>query len=120
RAKRLTADPRALPLALIAVVALIAVNAPGIFHHVDIDDAAYGQQGAKMVVLNLGPSVVPDNAVVYFDAYTYLTVGHYRDLVERYGAVAGTHPAHPDPAIVALADVKLHPVSESSGNCVAL
>jgi hypothetical protein len=120
RVRRMTTDRRAVAVALVAAVALFAVNAPGIFRRVDSDAADYRQQVAKMVVLNLGPSVVPDDVWVHFDLWTAMSARHYRNLVDRYGDVSGTRPAHPDRAIVGLADIKPVPADAAVDDCAPL
>jgi hypothetical protein len=120
RARQLLTSRRALAIALVACAALIAINAPGIFHRVETDAADYRQQAAKMVVLNLGPSVVPDDVVVHFDLFVTMTARRYRALVDKYGEVAGTSPAHPDAELVNLAGIRPVPVSDGAGTCVPL
>ena len=111
---------RALAVALAACAGLVVINTPGTFRRVDSDAADYRQQAAKMVVLNLGPSVVPDEVMVHFDVFVAMTARRYRTLVDKYGEVAGTHTAHPDAALVKLADIRPVPVNDDAENCVAL
>jgi hypothetical protein len=118
--RRLTANWRALGVALATVIALIAVNAPGIFRQVDKAAANYRQQAAKMIVLNLGPSVVPDDVLIHFDPFTSMRARRYRAFIDRYGEVEGTNPDHPDSAVVRLTGVKPVPVDADTTNCTAL
>jgi hypothetical protein len=106
RLKELLTSRRALGVALAVCAALVVINLPGIFNRNDRDNAAYGQQAAKMVVLNMGPSVIPDNTLVHFDLFVAMTAGRYRTLVDKYGTVAGTTPTHPDPTLVRLTRVQ--------------
>ena len=73
-----------------------------------------------MVVLNLGPSVVPDDMLVHFDPFVMMSARRYRRLVDRYGDVAGTHAANPDAALVKLARIRPNPVKDATGTCVPL
>ena len=120
RLRQFLISRRALAVALAASAALVAINAPGIFRQVDSDAAKYRRQAAKMVELNLGPSVVPDNAIVRFDAFMFMTAGRYRQLVGKYGEIAGTDASHPDAQLVKLADIKPVPVNDDAGTCVPL
>jgi len=120
KVRRLATDRRALAVALVASIAVVAINGPGIFQRADFDGADYRQQTAKMVVLNLGPSVVPDNVMVHFDLWVAMSARRYRTLVDKYGAVPGTRPAHPDQAIARLTDIKPVPVDDPVHNCTRL
>jgi len=107
-------------LLVVVSVALVAFNAHSVNRQADIDEISYRQQAAKMVVLNLGPSVVPNNVQFHFDPYVGMSAGVYREWVNRYGHIAGTRPAHPDRAIVSLTDIKPVPVNDAVGNCTPL
>jgi hypothetical protein len=120
RVQRLLHSPKAVPVALCAAVALVALNGPAIAHHADIAEAKYRQQVQKMIVLNLGPSVIPDDATVQFDIYTTMKARAYRGLITKYGAPPGTRPDDPDAAIVALGPIKPVAVEEASTTCTAL
>jgi hypothetical protein len=125
RLRGLLTSRRALGVALVACAALVAINLPGIFDHVDIDAADYRLQSAKMVVLNMGPSVVADDTMVHFDLFTSMTARRYRKLVDKYGYVAGTNPEHPDAKLVQLTGIKPKNVERVSGDdvpqdCVAI
>jgi hypothetical protein len=106
RLRQVLSNRRALGVALAASAVLVMINLPGIFDHVDIDATNYGQQAAKMVVLNMGPRVVPDKTLVHFDLFVSMTAGRYRALVDKYGEVAGTDPTHPDATLVRLLRIK--------------
>jgi hypothetical protein len=120
RSRSLLTSRRALVVALVASVALVAINGPGIFDAVERDKADYAQQAAQMVVLNLGPSVIPDDTLVRFDPFVVMRARHYRALVDRYGEVAGTHAANPDAALVKLTKIRPIPVNADTGTCVPL
>jgi hypothetical protein len=118
--KQFLLSRRALAIALAVSAVLVAINGPGIFHRIDTDAAGYRQQAAKMVVLNLGPSVVPDDTMVRFDPFVSMTARRYRQLIDKYGEVAGTSPAHPDATLVKLTDIKPVPVADPSEKCAPL
>jgi hypothetical protein len=99
---------------------LVALNGPAIVHHADTAAAKYREQVQQMIVLNLGPSVIPDNATVRFDIYTTMNARAYRGLIEKYGAPPGSRPAQPDAAIVSLGRIKPVVVTDSSTACTAL
>jgi hypothetical protein len=116
RVKEVLSSRRALGVALAASALLVAINLPGIFDRADSDSADYGQQAAKMIVLNMKPSVVSDDTMVHFDLFVSMTARRYRQLVDKYGVVAGTNPAHPDPALVRLTRVKPTDVAPAATN----
>jgi hypothetical protein len=118
--RRLLHSPKAVPVALCAAFALVALNGPAIAHHADTAEAKYRQQVQKMIVLNLGPGVIPDNATVRFDIYTTMTARAYRGLIDKYGAPPGTRPRDPDAAIVSLGPIKPVLVNAAPATCTAL
>jgi hypothetical protein len=123
RLRQLLRTRRALGVALAGVVLLMAVNLPGIFHQADADAVNYRAQAATMLMVNMGPSVVPDDTLVHFDVFLYMTARRYRALVDKYGEVEGTNPAHPDAKLVRLfgikpADVKSLPMNDPPEACV--
>jgi len=120
RTRNLLTSRRALAVALVASFAIVAINRPGIFDAVESGNADYGQQAALMVVLNLGPSVIPDDTLVHFDPFVVMRAGRYRALVDRYGEVEGTHAANPDAALVKLTQIRPLPVKDAGGTCVPL
>jgi hypothetical protein len=123
RMKELLSSRRALGVALTAVAVLMVLNLPGIFRHADADAATYRAQAATMIMLNMGPSVVPDDTLVHFDVFLYMTARRYRALVNEFGEVEGTNPTHPDAKLVRLfgikpTDVKPLPMNDQAQACV--
>jgi hypothetical protein len=118
--RRLATRPLAVGSCVALSAIVIAINAPSVHSLAHSDEAAYRNQMAKMVVLNLGPLIVANNRLVPFDVYTTVSTAQYRQLVARYGAPEGTRPTHPDAAIVSLADVRLTPIPPIGGSCEAL
>jgi len=106
RLREFVSARRTLAIALVASILLIATNMPGILHTADTDAARYRAQMAKMLILNMGASVVPDDTLVHFDVILYMSARKYRELVNKYGAVEGTEPARPDAKLVELFDIK--------------
>jgi hypothetical protein len=58
--------------------------------------------------------------MVRFDPFVSMTARRYRQLIDKYGEVAGTSPAHPDATLVKLTDIKPVPVADPSEKCAPL
>ena len=65
-------------------------------------------------IANLGPSVLPDEQAVSLS--TALTAGQYREVVDRWGYMAGTRPCDVDGALVQ-AGVTIVDVPAPSSSC---
>jgi hypothetical protein len=96
--------------AVLVALLLVAASYPGI---ADLSRTfGRGTRNLQQVQItaNLGPRAVPDATLIHTGLDASLAARVYRSLVAAYGAPAGTRPADPDAAVVALGGFELTPV----------
>jgi hypothetical protein len=106
--------------AVVAALAAVALNGPGIADAARNLRSTHEGIHARLVVANLGPEVVPDGTAVPLGAFMQLSAGELRALIARLGSPPGTRPENPDAAVIELRHWEPVPVDPTTGPCKPL
>jgi hypothetical protein len=100
---------------------LVVASYPAIAHIARNFDSGDRHLKSIQITANLGPRAIPDATVISTGILAAMPAGQWRSLVAAHGAPAGTRPANPDAAVVALGGVTVSTVApQSAASCRAL